>query len=150
MMFGSGGRRVLVWIWAGQRSCLLNLSLLTPSALSALAASRPACICLVIRGLIGLKRSCCTGGEISYAFSSHGSLSILFEQGRSFQPSYEDTMAELETENWPGILGFWRLPTPAYGHVSTPCNSRCRLISFSMCTAFRIDFPDRTEGGWVS
>jgi hypothetical protein len=87
------------------------------------------------------RRSCCTGGEISYAFSSHGSLSILFEQGRSFQPSYEDTMAELETENWPGILGFWRLPTPAYGHVSTPCNSRCRLISFSMCTAFRIDFP---------
>eukprot|EP01052_Picozoa_sp_SAG31_P008417 SAG31_NODE_425_length_15822_cov_10.580758_2_plen_496_part_00 len=63
------------------------------------------------------RRSCCTGGEISYAFSTHGSMSILFEQGRSFQPPYDDTMEELETENWPGILGFWRLPTPAFGHV---------------------------------
>ena len=29
-------------------------------------------------------RSCCTGGEISYAFSTHGSLSILFEQGQIY------------------------------------------------------------------
>ena len=40
-------------------------------------------------------RSCCSGGEISFAFSSHGSMSILFEQGRSFQPPYEDTVSPL-------------------------------------------------------
>lgn len=38
-------------------------------------------------------RSCCSGGEISFAFSTHGTMSILFEQGRSFQPSYEDTVS---------------------------------------------------------
>ena len=62
-------------------------------------------------------RSCCTGGEISYAFSSWGTMSILFEQGRSFQPPYEDTMEELQTENLPGIMNFFELPIPAYGHV---------------------------------
>ena len=62
-------------------------------------------------------RSCCTGGEISYAFSTHGTMSILFEQGTSFQPPYEDTMRELELENWPGILNFFTIPTPASGNV---------------------------------
>jgi hypothetical protein len=57
-------------------------------------------------------RSCCSGGEISYAFSTHGTMSILFEQGRSFQPPYEDTMEELETENLPGIMNFFELPIP--------------------------------------
>ena len=40
-------------------------------------------------------RSCCSGGEISFAFSTHGTMSILFEQGRSFQPPYEDTVSLL-------------------------------------------------------
>ena len=52
-------------------------------------------------------RSCCTGGEISYAFSTHGSLSILFEQGTSFQPLYAATMEEIALENWPGIRNFF-------------------------------------------
>ena len=52
-------------------------------------------------------RSCCTGGEISYAFSTHGSLSILFEQGTSFQPPYAATMEEIALENWPGIRNFF-------------------------------------------
>jgi hypothetical protein len=39
-------------------------------------------------------RSCCTGGEISYAFSTHGTMAILFEQGTSFQPPFLDTMRE--------------------------------------------------------
>ena len=62
-------------------------------------------------------RSCCTGGEISFAFSTHGTLSMLFEQGRSFQPPFADTMEELELENLPGILNFFSRPIPAFGHV---------------------------------
>ena len=58
-----------------------------------------------------------SSGEISFAFSSWGTMSILFEQGRSFQPPYEDTMEELQTENLPGIMNFFELPIPAYGHV---------------------------------
>lgn len=61
--------------------------------------------------------SCCLAGNIHYSFSEFGSLPILSETGRSFQPP-ADEMREEVARFWPATLWFLQQPTPVTGHIT--------------------------------
>lgn len=61
--------------------------------------------------------SCCMAGDIAHAFQHHGSLSILIETGRAFQPP-EAEMRRVVKQVWPGTLYFLNLPIAIHGHVT--------------------------------
>eukprot|EP01080_Neovahlkampfia_damariscottae_P001724 gene1724-493_t len=60
--------------------------------------------------------SCCTGGDISYAYMKQGSWANLVETGTAFQPRADLMKAEL-VRVWPGTLENLATPIPLSGHV---------------------------------
>jgi carboxypeptidase T len=60
--------------------------------------------------------SCCTGGQISYAYAHHGSWANLIETGTAFQPP-ANAMKEELVRIWPGTLVGLGTPIPLSGHV---------------------------------
>jgi len=63
-------------------------------------------------------QSCCMGGDIHYAYKTHGSLAFLVEAGgRSFQPDSVQRESTLQ-EMWPGVKQFLAIPISVSGKVT--------------------------------
>lgn len=60
--------------------------------------------------------SCCTGGQISYAYSQEGSWANLIETGTAFQPPASQMREEL-VRIWPGTLVGLSTKIPLSGHI---------------------------------
>jgi len=61
--------------------------------------------------------SCCTGGQISYAYIHEGSWANLIETGTAFQPPAAQ-MREEVIRIWPGTLAYLSVNIPLSGHVT--------------------------------
>jgi len=96
-------------------------------------------------------QSCCMGGDIHYAYHTHGALAFLTELGGSgFQPASAGRQQVID-ETWPGFFEFFKLPETSQGHIyagsasnpgdaapsvlkiaSVPCDSANCLTDFTL------------------
>eukprot|EP00211_Chloroparvula_japonica_P002303 CAMPEP_0119155826 /NCGR_PEP_ID=MMETSP1310-20130426/51946_1 /TAXON_ID=464262 /ORGANISM="Genus nov. species nov., Strain RCC2339" /LENGTH=485 /DNA_ID=CAMNT_0007148431 /DNA_START=1712 /DNA_END=3169 /DNA_ORIENTATION=- len=98
--------------------------------------------------LIGYQsaRSCCTGGDISYAYHNNGGLSTLVETATSFQPPADEMEAEVIRVR-PGNLYYLSIPVPVTGVIRSsgaPVSATVRIVNLDWTN--HEEWPNRADG----